>query len=153
MLQPQKNPTLPKLMVCRIIWAALLAGQIMYFGVVYSMMSIQPQSDNLILKILPIIASVALILSVLVPRFIWKNFAKKLTKPIMTNSEDKLVESFLTGFIIRLALLESVALMGLALFLLSGDIKMMIPYSSVSILGFLINFPNKQKIMDALTHE
>jgi hypothetical protein len=153
MLQPQKNPPLTKFVVCRIIWAALLGSQMMYFVVAYSLMNIQPMQDDLILKILPIFASIALILSVIVPRLIWKISAKKMTKPMMANNEDVLAGGFLTGFIIRLALLESVALMGLGLFLFTGELKMMIPYSSVSILGFFINFPTKSKMIDSLKHE
>jgi hypothetical protein len=153
MLQPKKNPSVPKLIACKIIWGGLLFSQALYIFIASTFLKVSPPQDETILKVFPIFASIALIISVLLPRFLWKMSSKKLTKPLNSNIEDTMVGAYLPGFIARLALFEFIALMGLGLFLFSGDAKIMVPYSSVSILGFFMNFPTKQKMMDSLNHE
>jgi predicted PurR-regulated permease PerM len=56
---------------------------------------------------------------------------------------------FAPGFIIRLALLEAVAMFGFILAFMHMDIDFFIPFATASVFAYFLNYPTEEKIKKA----
>ncbi len=128
-----------------IIHAALIAGQLMFIGVlVYLNRSESPTSysenhNDIFLILAPVLA----ILGILGGFFITKNRLESIDK--RTELKDKL-EHYRTTLIIKFALLEGPSLFSLVCFLLSGN-YMFLGLSAILILILFTYRPTKEKTM------
>jgi hypothetical protein len=122
-----RQPTKPTLMLLKIIWGALLFSQVLYTFALFRFAGQNESASVPNPDLVPVLGSVAafmLLMSIFWPR-----------KP-----------HFMTPFILRLAMLESVAVLGFALAFLSSDASLFLPFVSVSVAGFFINFPAAEKV-------
>ncbi len=143
-----KNPPL-------ILWSILFISQFLYAAVLESVVKplesttpAIPLSESPVVLATAFMATGTLLLAWLVPNLLWKNAAKKLP-PTGTNESD-LLEGFLAGFVVRLALLESVCLYGFIGGFLQKQPSLILPFLGASAAGFVINFPNRTFIRKAL---
>ncbi len=126
------------LMTIRLIWAALLAGQIMFMVVIAVLQSINasPQADPQVAQVLFLVALAMLTTMIPVGYFIRNQVYKK-------NWQEDVVTpgGYVSGNILLLALCEGVALVGLVAVLIGGVIWYAVP-SLVAMAVQVINFPH-----------
>lgn len=124
----------------RIIFFALLAGQIIFIVVAFFMVKNNPpqsQSDDLFNIIVPVAVGSGLFMSSLL-------FKQMLAKIKNDDSFEKKLEAYRSALIIRYALLEGPSIFSTGVYLLSGNI-IFLAFSGVMILAFLMNMPSRNK--------
>jgi uncharacterized membrane protein len=144
-----KNPPL-------ILWTILFISQFFYAAVLESVVK-TPEPDPQTLSILesPVIIALAvmatgtLAIAWMIPKLLWKQASKKLP-PAEKLAESDLLEGFFTGFVVRLALLESVCLYGFVAGFLQKQPSLILPFLGASVAGFVVNFPNRTFIRKTL---
>lgn len=143
-----KNPPL-------ILWTILFVTQFFYAAALESVIqapegtpSWSSLGESPVILALGILSAGTLALSWLVPKFIWKESAKKL--PATGAKDSELLEGFFTGFVVRLALLESVCLYGFVAGFLQKQPSLILPFLGASVAGFVVNFPNRTFIRKTL---
>ena len=142
----------------RILWFALLFSHALY-GVVLNF--VIGQNTNPPGGISPVVISSVTILAVMVflaaiylPRFILNVAKENLRKrsggtDISYTKIEDLMILFAPGFIIRLALLEAVAMFGFILAFMHKDIDFFIPFATASVFAYFLNYPTEEKIKKA----
>ena len=124
----------------RIIFFALLAGQIIFIAVAFFMVTNNPpqsQSDDLFNIIVPVAIGSGLFMSSLL-------FKQMLAKIKKDDSFEKKLEAYRSALIMRYALLEGPSIFSTVVYLLSGNI-IFLAFSGVMILAFLMNMPSQNK--------
>jgi hypothetical protein len=124
----------------RIIFFALLAGQIIFMAVAFFTVNNNPpqsQSDDLFNIIVPVAIGLGLFMSSLL-------FKQMLAKIKKDDSIEQKLEAYRSALIIRYALLEGPSIFSTVVYLLSGNI-IFLAFSGVMILAFLINMPSRDK--------
>ncbi len=144
-----KNPPL-------ILWSILFASQFFYAAALESVVKpgdtpLQTLSfaESPVLIALAVMAAGTLAIAWMIPRIIWNQASKKLPA-VEKLSESDLFEGFFTGFVVRLALLESVCLYGFVAGFLQRQPSIILPFLGASAAGFVLNFPNRTFIRKAL---
>ena len=137
-----------------IIWSMLFIAQFINAGVLE--FTIKPVESapggapvNPLVLGLILTSVVAMVLSWFIPKTLWKTAAQKLPTTDST-SEPVLLEAFMTGYIVRLALLESVCFYGFALAFLQKQPRLFLPFLGASVLGFIMNFPSRDLVRKSL---
>jgi anaerobic C4-dicarboxylate transporter len=124
----------------RIIFFALLAGQIIFMAVAFFTVNNNPpqsQSDDLFNIIVPVAIGLGLFMSSLL-------FKQMLAKIKKDDSFEQKLEAYRSALIIRYALLEVPSIFSTVVYLFSGNI-IFLAFSGVMILAFLINMPSRDK--------
>jgi hypothetical protein len=124
----------------RIIFFALLAGQIIFMAVAFFTVNNNPpqsQSDDLFNIIVPVAIGLGLFISGML-------FKQLLGKIKNDASFEKKLEAYRSAMIIRYALLEGPSIFSTVAYLLSGNI-IFLAFSGVMILAFLMNMPSRNK--------
>ena len=124
----------------RIIFFALLAGQIIFMAVAFFTVNNNPpqsQSDDLFNLIVPVAIGLGLFMSSLL-------FKQMLAKIKKDDSFEQKLEAYRSALIIRYALLEVPSIFSTVVYLFSGNI-IFLAFSGVMILAFLINMPSRDK--------
>ena len=124
----------------RIIFFALLAGQIIFMAVAFFTVNNNPpqsQSDDLFNIIVPVAIGLGLFMSSLL-------FKQMLAKIKKDDSFEQKLEAYRSALIIRYALLEGPSIFSTVVYLLSGNI-IFLAFSGVMILAFLMNMPSRDK--------
>jgi len=124
----------------RIIFFALLAGQIIFIAVAFFTItnnSPQSQSDDLFNIIVPVAIGFGLFMSSLL-------FKQMLAKIKKDDSFEQKLEAYRSALIIRYALLEVPSIFSTVVYLFSGNI-IFLAFSGVMILAFLMNMPSRDK--------
>lgn len=124
----------------RIIFFALLAGQIIFMAVAFFTVNNNPpqsQSDDLFNIIVPVAIGLGLFMSGML-------FKQLLGKIKNDASFEKKLEAYRSAMIIRYALLEGPSIFSTVAYLLSGNI-IFLAFSGVMILAFLMNMPSRNK--------
>jgi len=141
-----------------ILWTILFISQFFYAVVLETVLKspesetqILPLSDSPIVLALGILSIATLTLAWLIPKMIWKTSVKNL--PSTAPNESDLLEGFFTGFVLRLALLESVCLYGFIAGFLQQQPSLILPFLGASAAGFVANFPNRTFIRKTLGQE
>lgn len=130
-----------------LIYYALLAGQIMFLAVAYLLNSNQISSKkhemyDIFIIIVPILIGSGLFLS----NFIFKMLIGKIEQN--TSIENKLM-TYRSALIIKYALMEGPSLFAIVAFLISGN-AIFLAFSAVMILAFILQRPNRDKIVQNL---
>lgn len=138
------------LLTVRILWGALLFSSLLYGFALYFVISQQGDEyaspmDPQLLKGLGLAAAISLITAIMLPRLLWSkiNVGQGVRAPMIT--EEMVMphlQSFFTPFIIRLALIESVAMFGFAMSFLSRDMNYYYALEAVAVMAMLANFPS-----------
>lgn len=132
--------------VFKVIWGALLFSQAMYVFVVFKEMlaSVDPSTyrwfpdfRNPVEATSSFAAVGSFLLSVFVPALI----ARTNLRRTKGDGGSEKVELLLPPFIVRLAFLEAVCLIGFMLAIVAKNPALMMPFFAVSVLGYLKNFP------------
>jgi len=140
------------------IWFALFTSNFLYgFCLYFTILKNPDQNQEVNPLLTPVFGGMALVLlglSFFLPKFILneakKNMAGKQAHVDIRNMDiESLMIHFQTFFILRLALLESVALFGFSLGFLNKNMELFYPFVAVTMIGFLLNFPNEEKIRNA----
>jgi anaerobic C4-dicarboxylate transporter len=124
----------------RIIFFALLAGQIIFMAVAFFTVNNNPpqsQSDDLFNIIVPVAIGLGLFMSSLL-------FKQMLAKIKKDDSFEQKLEAYRSALIIRYALLEVPSIFSTVVYLFSGNI-IFLAFSGVMILAFLMNMPSRDK--------
>ena len=136
---PGPMPADKALMTTRLVWVALLMGQVMFLFVIVFLWSssgaFQPSSDTA--WILFLVAVVMLVLAVPVgyvcrQQIYKRNWVGDVITP----------QGYLTGNVVLLALCEGVSMLGLVATLLNGSLWPMLVPSVIAMTVQGINFPN-----------
>jgi len=146
-----KNPPL-------ILWSILFISQFFYAAVLETVVktpeaahAATPLSESPVILAIGIMSAGTLLLAWFVPKLLWKDAARKL--PPTGTDESDLLEGFFTGFVVRLALLESVCLYGFVAGFLQKQPSLILPFLGASAAGFVVNFPNRTLIRKSLGRE
>ena len=129
----------------RIIFFALLAGQIIFIAVAFFTVTNNPpqsQSDDIFNILVPVIIGSGLFISSLL-------FKQLLAKIKNDDSFDKKLEVYRSALIMRYALLEGPSIFSTAIYLISGNI-IFLAFSGVMILAFILNMPTRNKAIQDL---
>lgn len=110
-----------------------------------------PITESPVVLAIGALSAGTLLLAWFVPKLLWKDASKKL--PPTGGDENDLLEGFFTGFVVRLALLESVCLYGFVAGFLQKQPSLILPFLGASAAGFVINFPNRTFIRKTLGKE
>ena len=124
----------------RIIFFALLAGQIIFMAVAFFTVNNNPpqsQSDDLFNILVPVAIGSGLFMSSLL-------FKQMLAKIKKDDSFEQKLEAYRSALIIRYALLEVPSIFSTVVYLFSGNI-IFLAFSGVMILAFLMNMPSRDK--------
>jgi hypothetical protein len=124
----------------RIIFFALLAGQIIFIAVAFFTVNNNPpqsQSDDLFNIIVPVAIGFGLLMS----NMLFKQMLAKIKKD---DSFEQKLEAYRSALIVRYALLEGPSIFSTVVYLLSGNI-IFLAFSGVMILAFLMNMPSQNK--------
>jgi bacteriorhodopsin len=124
----------------RIIFFALLAGQIIFMAVAFFTVNNNPpqsQSDDLFNIMVPVAIGFGLFMS----GMLFKQLIGKIKND--ASFEQKL-EAYRSALIIRYALLEVPSIFSTVAYLFSGNI-IFLAFSGVMILAFLMNMPSRDK--------
>ena len=124
----------------RVIFFALLAGQIIFMAVAFFTVNNNPpqsQSDDLFNIIVPVAIGLGLFMSSLL-------FKQMLAKIKKDDSFEQKLEAYRSALIIRYALLEVPSIFSTVVYLFSGNI-IFLAFSGVMILAFLMNMPSRDK--------
>jgi len=128
-----------------IIFYALLAGQLLFIVVaLFTVNSIAPQNqDNDTFNIIvPVIVGSGMFIS----NVLFKQLLGKIDNNL---SFEKKIEAYRSALIIKYVLLEVPSIFSTTVFLMSGNL-MFLAFSAVTILAFLVNIPNRNKIAQEL---
>lgn len=152
MLQSSQNLG-PKVM--KIIWAALLGSQILYGSLLPTIIQEnEPQELNIPIVIaLSVMALLMCILAFVISKWIFKMAKNQILKDHGERpnySMETLIPYYQTGFILRLAMIESCALMGFALAVMHKRMELYYPFVALSVGLYLMNFPTEEKVRSAL---
>lgn len=93
--------------------------------------------------------------AIFIPRFQLNKEIKKLHNNFASSGLDKitiheLIVIYLPSYTLRLAILEFVTLIGFALGLYSLRMEVFYPFITISIVGYILNFPTEEKIKSVL---
>lgn len=137
-----------------IIWGALMASQVIYGIALQTIVKDQePQELQIpMVAALSMMAVVMCVLSFFLPKFILNQLKKDQFKNPGDNqraSISQLIQVYSSPFIIRLAMLESCALFGFALAFIHKRIELFLPFATLSIGLFILNFPTEEKVRNA----
>jgi hypothetical protein len=127
-----------------VIHLALVAGQILFGIVVFTIAKQQPHNpkNDLLIYIVPVMAIGCLFLSMLIP----KNMINSIKSDQPLSARLKLYQA---AFIVRMALLEGTSLFGIVSFLLTNNIAF-IGISGALVAYSIYLYPTRQKIEDEL---
>jgi hypothetical protein len=141
----------------RILWIALLFSHAIYGVALSYVLDQQSPPEKFPPMIVPIIVSLSIIVffaAIYLPRFIL-NVAKGKLKKLSVGADisytkiEDLIVLFAPIFILRLALLEAVALFGFVLAFMQKDIDFFIPFAMASVVAYFLNYPTEEKIKKA----
>lgn len=124
----------------RIIFFALLAGQLIFIAIAFFIVTNNPpqsQADDMFNIIVPILVGSGLFIS----NFMFRQLLGKIK---YDSSFEIKLEAYRSALIIRYALLEGPSIFSTVAFLLSGNI-IFLAFSGVMILAFMMNMPNRNK--------
>ncbi len=146
------------LLKLRLIWAALLFSLVLYGGVLIQIISTQSdpagpaEFNKNTVVILGFMAVVSLAVGVFLPRHMLREAKKQKPEIFRSPSPQSLPIELQTDvstcMIIRYAFLESIALYGFSLGFLSKDPNYFFIFASVTVVGFLLNYPSDGKLRD-----
>lgn len=147
----QKTPQKLRHQNLIIIWGALLFSQIIYGAVLLFMIDDFELANEPSEALVPILSSVALI-ALFAGYFLPKKLigAQKLDLS-QGQSLDELCQAIAAPFIMRLALFDSVTVMGFVLAFTTGEVKYFYPFALVGIFSHLTNFPSPERIKNLFT--
>lgn len=166
----------PQLLVFRILWFALLLAAFLYVAIGYGVLAKNAHPPQL--PIMPMalggLSVVVAIMSFLMPRFIYRQRVMEMDvkivneiapnafpdryreaipkRAIFADPERAITQaylSFMTPFIMSLALSEAIALFGLVLLQLGFGPTLPIPFFAVGILLVAIRFPRHSQVQEA----
>lgn len=137
-----------QLLNLQILWVTMLGSIFIY--VVISTLIAGPVVLDIVfdfsdpyLLIFALLSVVATLMSSILPRMHMKS--KETIDINHTISDDELYKSYRTPFILKIALIEAVAILGLVLSVLKNQ-NLMLPFASVSAVAILYHFPTKERI-------
>jgi hypothetical protein len=138
-----------------LIWTGLFASQFIYAAILDMLippgkeLSNEQITTNPVFLILGVLALAHVPLAWFIPKILWKQRAKTLPESDRT-TDAVLLEAYFTGFIVRLALLEAVCVIGFVGSIIAHRSSLILPFLGVSAAGFVVNFPTKTHIRSAL---
>ena len=147
----------------QIIWAALVFSIFIYGAIAFTMMASNPFVQGASATpfyqspwFLPITGYAILVffLSSYVPRLVYRSRNGKPTIrshviPQFQSTNDstsKELQKFTTPFILRLALLEAVALAGFVLCVLTAQFQAYLGYAAVALIGHFLSYPTAENL-------
>jgi len=138
-----------------ILWAALFFGSVMYLPIGFSIIKNSALEHRMIdlsnlQGVLTLSISIVLgVLSFVIPSFLLNSQKRDLQKSSKTPEFQELKSRFFAPFIIRIALSDSIAVLGFMNAVMSHDYYRMVPNLALSTFCFLMAFPSEAKIKDA----
>ncbi|MES2964856.1 MAG: hypothetical protein V4760_13275 [Bdellovibrionota bacterium] len=150
--QPQQNPEL----VLKILWGALAMAQFMLVFVSSTILTTPPDPaafTDIVKYMFLAMAAGALVMAFVLPNFLSMQIRTRIEKEgrsIDSMEVRELAPRATVPFIMRLALLESVTLMGMMLTLQSGDQSYVMALAAVALVGFAVSFPSERNIRGIL---
>lgn len=140
--------------VNQFIWAALVTSNLMY-GLILAVTKPdgwnQPfPSQHPLLVPFMVISSMALAISMVLPKGLWMSAKRKLDAGPQPVTERQVRAAFFAPWVIRMAMLESISLYGLSLAFTSGSNIAWVPFGAVSILTQLSQFPSMPRMREML---
>lgn len=135
----------------KVIWAGIFGSQFIYYFVLKMITSTAGESSAGSLFNSPLDFVFALLaVSVFVASFIVPNIIYRAArKPVSSGEQldfEAMAGSWMVPFIIRLAMIEGIALLGLVLGIIRKNDLAILPFLALSTLAFLIVFPTKERI-------
>lgn len=134
----------------KIIWGALLMVHVI-LGVVLNLqlskVDMPPMENPTIIPMLGGIGLMNAILSFLLPKLLLR---QQSAQQEVNPSLERLMQKYSAPFVLRLALIESVTLMGFSSAYLSRDINHFYPFFAVGVVLHLLAFPTEEKMKKAL---
>ena len=131
----------------RILWAGMFISQII-FGYVLDT-TIKQAGPNTaevnpqFLTIFGLLGALAYITAIILPKGLIKAAKQNLTP---SASLEEILKVYTPAFIVRLALFEACTLFGFGLAFLHKDPSLFMPFVTLSMFGFFMNFPKEEKI-------
>lgn len=141
------------LLVAKIIWGAMVVALGMYYFIANFIS--QSDSDPLpefaekvaqFKSLFIVLAFVSFGLAFFIPKLL-KRVVDQLSKKDLNQSRPTFDALTIPRYVIRLALIEFVAILGLVLVLLTHEPSKIIPYLAISGFGFLISYPSKSNLL------
>jgi hypothetical protein len=164
----------PALYTLRIVWFALLASTFMYLGLAVAVLAKtaqKPQVDVMLFA-LPVVALLVTIMSFVLPPFLYRQAANagdlEIKGEVVPNAYpdryreavpkrqvfadpeaamSKAYASFMTPFILSLALSEAVAIFGLVIVMMGFGVSMGVPYFLFGATLIAVRFPSHSKVL------
>lgn len=137
----------------RLIWAALVISNFIYAAVLFFQFgasSASFPSGHPLLVPLMVISSMALAISMVLPKAFFLRAKQRLDQAGRPASEEELQAAFFAPWIIRMAMLESVSLYGFVLAMVTQSPVAFVPFGAVAVLTQLSQYPSPQRIRDLL---
>lgn len=139
----------PSLLTPRILWAALLASQAMYVGLMVIGIFEVPEEppDAMMLPVLGVVALGTGAMSFVVPAFVRKSATEQVMRKLPQHEATDAaifraaLEAGFAPFILSIALSEAVAIFGLVLSALGFPLLYCLPFSALGAMLTLIRFP------------
>ena len=140
--------------VPRLIWAALLASNLMYALVLFVQFKDLisnpfPSSDPLLFPLMAI-STMALAIAMILPKALFLRAKVKLDAGPQPPSDQQLMTNFFTPWVIRMAMLESISIYGFVLAMKSQAPIAFVPFGALSILTQVSQYPTPQRMRDML---
>lgn len=144
----------PPLMNLQIIWGGLLVSTVIYVFVAYSVgaqgAAPDPEQTRIFELVCAVVALGCLGVSFVLPR---RLLAAAIERDSIEVGQDtplpKLVRAAFTPWIVRMALCETVATMGLMLALISHTPMKIMPFAALALLSLLTAFPSESALRRA----
>lgn len=153
-------PTSDSLMLTmKILWIGLVFSQITLLGLGYFVTSQHPSqfpevtnaaelADTLFFKIFSAAAVICLVLSRYLPGFLFKSSLAQFPSHLQGEEKDVfIIQKYFPGFIVGMALLESICIFGFLLFNYYKIFPVFLGFFIFSCLNALIRFPVKHVIL------
>ena len=139
------------LLQLRIIWGALLFSVALYVGLAF-FVQLPPAAAGAPQQPFELIFAVAALGSLGASYFVPQLLIKQLAKPPTDAplDEKKLARLLMTPWIVRLALCESVAVLGLMLAFVSQQPMKIVPFAALSALAMLTAMPTETALRRAI---
>lgn len=139
-----------KNLVPMVLWAAMLMSVFIYVGVSYLTKQQEIQViEPMVRWVFAFVALTSAIGSLAVSQILMS--PSKLRETLKQEARiDSLMAKYLTTFILRLALSESVAIFGLVLAMMTGDFGEILPFAGASIVLIGLSYPSPNALKNRL---
>lgn len=146
-MNERKPVVSPPFFASFVIWAFLMAGCVMHSVIAYSVLKNRNEAGSQSGFNEYVMTGFAVLIAALawqVPKLLSR--VKKPSVPLREISDTELVRIGMFGFVLRLAMIEGISLIGFVLAITAGRFEAMWPFSAAALIGFFLARPNRESL-------